>query len=205
MAWSVSPVTMSRKCNYEEIMLNCYRKQSPKSVRPSFERKSIDQNSGFHLRELHRRDSPGRALPHETYYHVSDFYGHVQASADAGTQPPAQTGSPKLLRVADPPIRAEQNASPSIVMVHCPGPHSIWPVPVFTIPPKLGEQAIAPDVFTRQIPPCGGQAVFPLALCTQIFTCDQTAIGNTSPTTTILTLIGIIGTSVIHLCPLLPS
>jgi hypothetical protein len=119
---------------------------------------------------------------------IRELYGQLQADADAGTQPPVQTGSPELLIVTDPPCSAEQNACPNALIMHFPGPQSIWPLPFFTIPPYGGEQAILPDESIRQVPPCGGQAVFPFILRTQrFFSSDQAVTVNKSVTKKMIT------------------
>ncbi len=58
---------------------------------------------------------------------IERIQGQLQASSVAGIQPPVQTGSPKALMVADPYISAEQNACPNALIMHFPGPHSIFP------------------------------------------------------------------------------
>jgi hypothetical protein len=94
-------------------------------------------------------------------HEIGEVYGQLHASADAGMQPPVQTGSPNAVMVADPYISAEQNACPNAVIRHFPGPHSILPSKVFTMPPKGGEQAISPVRVIRQVPPDGGQTTLP--------------------------------------------
>lgn len=66
---------------------------------------------------------------------IEGLYGQIQASADASTQWPVQTGSPEMLMATDPFSSEEQNACPNALIMHIPGPHSIWPSAVLTIPP----------------------------------------------------------------------
>jgi hypothetical protein len=86
-------------------------------------------------------------------------------------------------KVIDPSFKAEQNACPdNLLIMHLPGPQSIWPSTVITIPPYGGEQAIVPDKLIRHIQPGGGQTTLPLISCTQgYWSYDQAVVVNTSP------------------------
>ena len=62
---------------------------------------------------LSTHPSIGEGLPVNML--IQEFYGQLQADADAATQPPVQTGSPEMFMVSDPPCSAEQNACPNAV------------------------------------------------------------------------------------------